>query len=266
MWETLYHYFFIFFVFAFLGWCVEVAYAAVRHHRFVNRGFLGGPVCPIYGLGVLAVYLILSPLRHTWLLLFLASMLLTSVLELSVGFLLDRLFHNKWWDYSQQRCNLFGYICLRFSLIWGVLCTLVVRLLFPPLERLMALIPLRVGLMVEGGLLVLLVADTVVAVSVAIGLDRQLRALDVMAGSFRLGSDRLGERIFTGTEKVYEEYLHLLDRGRGLRRRLVEAFPSMRSRRHDEQLRALRERWETLREQSRARRRERRERRKHSQK
>lgn len=266
MWETLYHYLFIFFVFAFLGWCVEVAYAAVRHHRFVNRGFLGGPVCPIYGLGVLAVYLILAPLRRYWLLLFLASVLLTSALELAVGFLLDRLFHNKWWDYSQQRCNLFGYICLRFSLIWGALCMLVVKLLSPPLERLMALIPLRVGLAVEGGLLAVLAADTAVAVAVAIGLDRQLRALDTMAESFRLGSDLLGERIFTGTERVHEEYLHLLDRGRGLRHRLLEAFPSMRSRRHDDQLRVLRERWETLREQSRARRRERRQQRRRSQK
>ena len=88
----------MFFVYAFMGWCAEVAFAACKTGKFVNRGFLNGPVCPIYGFGLVAVILALTPLEDRLFLLFIASMAVTTVLELITGWVLEKAFHMKWWD------------------------------------------------------------------------------------------------------------------------------------------------------------------------
>ena len=113
--ETLW----LFLIYAFLGWCTEVAFAAVTRGKFVNRGMANGPICPIYGFGVLAVLFCLQPFRGNFFLLFLGSVVVTSLLELVTGWALEKFFHDKWWDYSNEPFNIKGYICLRFSILWG---------------------------------------------------------------------------------------------------------------------------------------------------
>lgn len=125
-----------FFVYAFFGWCTEVIYAALKTGKFINRGFLNGPVCPIYGAGVVLVLLALTPVADNFLLLFLCGALLCSALEFVTGFVLEKLFHRKWWDYSDKHFNLLGYICLSMSLIWGIACLLVVDVLHPAIASL----------------------------------------------------------------------------------------------------------------------------------
>lgn len=89
-------------IYSFLGWCAEVAFAAVRHGRFVNRGFLNGPVCPIYGYGVLCVLLILEPVKSNLVLLFFGSMFFTSAIEFLVGFIMEQLFPRQMVGLQQQ--------------------------------------------------------------------------------------------------------------------------------------------------------------------
>ena len=115
----MYLFLWIFFIYSFLGWCTEVSYAALVTGKFVNRGFLNGPVCPVYGFGVVIVLSILVPLKGNLLVLFIGSVVLTSLLEWLTGFLLEKIFHQRWWDYSDQPFNIGGYICLRFSIAWG---------------------------------------------------------------------------------------------------------------------------------------------------
>lgn len=114
---NLYEAVWIFLIYAFLGWCCEVAFAAVNKGKFVNRGFLNGPVCPIYGFGMLIVVLCLWSLRDKPFLLFLGSAALTTALEFVTGFVLERFFHDKWWDYSDMPFNVKGYICLKFTVL-----------------------------------------------------------------------------------------------------------------------------------------------------
>ena len=90
----------IFLIYGFLGWCTEVIFAGVNSGKFVNRGFLNGPICPIYGFGVLTAAKLLQPFDENLLLLFIGSVLITTLLEYLTGFLLEKLFHQKWWDYS----------------------------------------------------------------------------------------------------------------------------------------------------------------------
>lgn len=143
---TMYEAVLCFFIYAILGWCVEVIYATVNSGKFVNRGFLNGPYCPIYGFGVLIVVLCLSPVSGSLIPLFFGSVVLTTMLELVTGFLLEKIFHAHWWDYSNEHFQLGGYICAKFSLLWGIACVLVMRVVHPAVMGLVHWLPHWLGL------------------------------------------------------------------------------------------------------------------------
>lgn len=201
----LYHALWIYFIYAFLGWCTEVSYAATKTGKFVNRGFLNGPWCPIYGFGVVIVLLFLEPLKDNLLLLFLGSVVLTSALEWLTGFVLEKLFAQRWWDYSNEPFNLSGYICLRFSLAWGFACLFVVKLLHPTVLLLIRLIPHPVGLILLGILGVVMAIDLAATVSTIAKLNRRLALIDELAGRIRGASNDFGEdlaeRVLDAAEK-----------------------------------------------------------------
>ena len=144
--QNFYELVWIFIIYAFLGWCTEVSYAALDRGIFVNRGFLNGPYCPIYGFGVVIVVTILTPLQDNLLLLFFGSFLLTSVLEYITGFLLEKVFHDRWWDYSNKPFNIHGYVCLKFSIYWGLACTFIMKVIHPIIYRGITWIPHTLGL------------------------------------------------------------------------------------------------------------------------
>ena len=201
----LYHALWVFFIYAFLGWCTEVSYAATKTGKFVNRGFLNGPWCPIYGFGVVIVLAFLEPLKDNLFLLFLGSVVLTSALEWLTGFLLEKLFAQRWWDYSNEPFNLSGYICLRFSLAWGFACLFVVKLLHPTVLLFIRLIPHLVGLVLLGILLVVMAIDLAATVSAIAKLNRRLALIDELAGRIREASNDFGEdlaeRVLDAAEK-----------------------------------------------------------------
>lgn len=130
-----------FIIYAFLGWCLEVVFAGFLKHRFVNRGFLNGPYCPIYGVGVTLIVTLLEPIKNNLFLLYLGSVLILSTIELVTGFVLEKLFHQKWWDYSDKWFNLGGYICLKFSLFWGFAIILAVLFIHPLIVNIVESIP-----------------------------------------------------------------------------------------------------------------------------
>ncbi len=292
----VYHLLFVFFIYAFLGWCAEVCYAATVSGRFVNRGFLNGPWCPVYGLGVVIVLSCLEPLRGNLGLLFCASVALTSGLEWLTGFALEKLFGQRWWDYSKEPFNLSGYICLRFSLMWGFACVFVVKLLHPTVDWLIRLIPHTAGvaalLLLSGAMAV----DLTATVRAIARLNRRLDLIDQLAGKIRAASDGLGEdlaeRVLDAAERGADwkddgeeladqaarrrlELAHgldglkdgiqerlealraqsrqqlqewraslqeQLDRNTFGQRRLLRAFPGLRSNRHEKALERLRRR------------------------
>ena len=143
--QNFYELVWIFIIYAFIGWCTEVSYAALDRGIFVNRGFLNGPYCPIYGCGVVIVVAALTPLKDNLLILFAGSFLLTSILEYITGFILEKVFHNKWWDYSNKPFNLHGYICLKFSIYWGLACTFIMDVIHPIIYKGITMIPHILG-------------------------------------------------------------------------------------------------------------------------
>ena len=191
----LYRLIWIFFIYAFLGWCTEVSYAALVTGKFVNRGFLNGPVCPVYGFGVVIVLSCLTPLADNLLLLFLGSVVLTSALEWFTGFVLEKLFHQRWWDYSDQPFNLGGYICLRFSIAWGFACVFVVKLLHPTVLLFIRLIPRPVGIVLLVLLGAVMAVDLTATVSAIVKLNRRLEQIDELAAKIKEASNEFGENL-----------------------------------------------------------------------
>ena len=185
----------IFFVYAFLGWCTEVGYAALRTGRFVNRGFLNGPVCPIYGFGVIIVLWVLEPLAENILLLFLGSVVLTSALEWITGLVLEKLFHQRWWDYSDEPFNVGGYICLRFSLMWGAACLFVVKILHPAVVWGVRALPHLAGWGLLAVFAAVMAVDLAATVRTIARMNKQLSQLDELAGRLREVSNELGEHL-----------------------------------------------------------------------
>lgn len=191
----LYRFIWIFFVYAFLGWCTEVSYAALVTGKFVNRGFLNGPVCPVYGFGVVIVLTCLTPLANNLPLLFLGSVVLTSALEWLTGFVLEKLFQQRWWDYSDQPFNLSGYVCLRFSIAWGFACLFVVKLLHPTVLLFIRLIPKTLGLALLALLGAVMAVDLAATVSTIVKLNRRLAQIDELAAKIKEAANEFGENL-----------------------------------------------------------------------
>ena len=188
-------------IYSCLGWCCEVAFAALKTGKFVNRGFLNGPVCPIYGFGVLSVVLVLEPVKDNLLLLFFGSMVFTSLLEFIAGFAMERIFHDKWWDYSNNPFNIKGYICLEFSIIWGIACVLVVDIIHPIIMKLVNALPHTLGLWLIGALYVLLVTDAVLTLVELLKLPKRFKAMEELEAAITAVSDAMGENIYDSVER-----------------------------------------------------------------
>ena len=147
-----------FFIYSFIGWVWESCYVSVRKHQWVNRGFLHGPMLPIYGSGALVILISTIGVRENPWLIFLFGMLAATVLEYITGAVMEKMFHVRYWDYSRQKLNLNGYICVSSSLCWGVFSVLLVRAVHIPVERAVLDIPLFIT---DGAALVLTVIMTV---------------------------------------------------------------------------------------------------------
>lgn len=224
----MYQFLWIFFVYAFLGWCMEVCFAALVSGKFVNRGFLNGPVCPIYGFGVVIVLGALEPLRDNALLLFLGAVVLTSLLELVTGFLLEKIFHQHWWDYSNEPFNIGGYICLRFSIAWGFACLFVVEFLHPTVQALIQLIPHGFGIVLLCVFACSLAVDLVATVRAITHLNRQLSQIDELAGKIKEMSNEFGENLTGHVLGAVEKGADLKDNIGDLREDFMENMDDFR--------------------------------------
>lgn len=202
-----------FLVYAVIGWITEVVYQAISKGIVVNRGFLNGPICPIYGFGSLFVILLVKALGldHSSftsdLKVFLLGMLLSTMLELVGGYALLKIFHARWWDYTSKPFNYHGYICLEFSIIWGFGILVVVRRIQPFVEVVFG----GLGTSTFGIILLIIayiafISDFAVSVLITLGLNKRITRLDDMKKSMTGFSDsistRIGDDAISAKEKV----------------------------------------------------------------
>ena len=177
---TWYQWLTFFYLYCFAGWIFESAYVSILKKRLVNRGFLRLPLLPLYGTGAVMMLWVSLPFEDNLLLVYLSGVVAATILEYVTGWTMERLFKMKYWDYSDQRFNFRGYICLSSSIAWGFLTILLTEVLHPPVARLVQGIPAAADI---AGVLILSVffaEDTVQSVRDALDLGRALEAMTSM--------------------------------------------------------------------------------------
>ena len=246
----------IFTIFSMIGWFCESIYCSIPAKKFINRGFLNGPFCPVYGVGGVLVTSLLVPFQENWGILFIAGMLITSIVEYITGFLLEKLFHTKWWDYSQKKFNLHGRVCLKNSLLFGVMSVLVMKVIFPPISRLIDRIPSSWLPVIAVILIVYFAADTYATVRSILQLNGKLAELERALEDLRQRAEEakkhrleafqsaIESRLDNSTKKrlqeMQERQMRIQAAGKLRFRRIINAFPTMHSLRHPESLMAVR--------------------------
>lgn len=151
----------LFFIYSFIGWLWETLYCSLKAGKFVYRGFLIGPYCPIYGFGILSVLYFLEPLRQNIVVLYLLSTILVTILEYITSYGLEKLFHASWWDYKDVPLNINGRVAVPVSLFWGIGCVLIVRVIHPKVMLFETFLAEKFGLVLPIILVVLIVSDLI---------------------------------------------------------------------------------------------------------
>lgn len=249
-----------FILYSIVGYMLEVIYAALVLGKFVNRGFLNGPWCPIYGFGMVIVALTLKPVSSSLIALFIGSVLVTSIIEFVTGFVLEKVFKQKWWDYTDEPFNLGGYICLKFSLIWGIACVFVVKLVLPFTDLISSALHNTVGIIVMFALLLLMLADLAATVVTIAGIRKKLRLMNSIAAKLKENSNSIGGFLSEETLELKSKFDSLSEQitEKGGAKRMLNAFPTLKKN-NTKKLSELRESINESIERSRAKTREARE-------
>ena len=200
----------LFFIYSFAGWCMEVCYAALRRKKFVNRGFVNSPVCPIYGFSAVLFAVFLPELTERPFFLFLGGMLLASLMEYATGMLMEKIFQRKLWDYSEIKYNLSGYICARYCLLWGLLALASMLFLNPALCGILKQIPGPVTLTAQWLAAGLLLLDFVTTSMAVLGMKLKAGRLTRLSRKMKHTSRLLENRLTAA-----------------MQRRMQKAFPSI---------------------------------------
>ena len=199
---TLEHYFLWFLFYSFVGWMYESILVSCQQHRLVNRGFLNGPLCPIYGTGAILGVAILGNV-HNPITIFLISMVGATILEYTTSWVMEQLFHARWWDYSNFRFNLQGRVCLLGALIFGLGGVGVVLGSQPYVERVTDMIPLPMLHTLVTVLALITIIDLAVTVTGMLEFEQVLDSVaqvvqDVAAragGTWQRGSSAVSDRM-----------------------------------------------------------------------
>ena len=232
----------LFFFYSFLGWCVEVTLKYIQYHRFINRGFFTGPICPIYGTGAALITLVvggLGPVEKGYGITFLASFLLCGAVEYFTSYFMEKRFHARWWDYSQKPMNLNGRVWIGNLMLFGLAGVLVDNIANPLLLRFFEGISLRTRTVVACVLLVVIVADYVVTHFV-----------------LKLVKTGVESSEADNTEESSKEVRLLLSDRNYFYKRFADAYPDViyRTERITERMNAIRAETERLRREAEARR------------
>lgn len=204
-------YFLYFIIYAFAGWVMEVACQFVTQKRFINRGFLIGPICPIYGHGVLAIILLIGRDTSDILAVFLKAILICSVLEYFTSYFMEKLFKARWWDYSNRKYNINGRICLETMVPFGLLGCGVVYFLHPIVVEIVDLLNPTLMMVLAIILCIVYVIDNIVSLSV------MERIKDVIK-----------KQNFDNTEFIHKQVRDWIGSNSFLYRHIAKAFPKFK--------------------------------------
>lgn len=197
----------VFFIYSFIGWIMEVITMSITNKKLSDRGFLIGPICPVYGFSCIIITLFIDKYKNDYLVLFGMSMLICTVIEYLTSYIMEKLFKTRWWDYSNYKFNLNGRVCLRNSIIFGILGLLVIVVLNPFFLKLFSYLPNAIINIILIVLYVIFMADVSVSFNV-------MHKIKLTAGSLK--------------KDCTEEIKNFVKKQSFLYKRLFKAFPNFK--------------------------------------
>ncbi|MDO4541549.1 MAG: hypothetical protein Q4C00_01795 [Bacillota bacterium] len=209
-------------VYSILGWVAETVYCSLPQGKLVERGFLTGPYCPIYGFGAVFVLALLAPYSRHPAFIFILGAIVTSVLEYAVSFIMEKIFHMRWWDYSQRRFNINGRVCLLNSVLFGILCLFLVLFIHPLVVKLIAEIPLNYLYIVSAVVLGAFLVDCLYSTRATLRLGQHLAKVEAMQAKIKADLAELRETLEDFSVK--EELSDLKENLDGFREEQNEKF------------------------------------------
>lgn len=202
--------FLYFILYSFLGWVMETCYCSIVERKVALRGFLYGPICPIYGIGALLMILFFTPFKHNLALFYTVSVIVMSGWEYFVGWLMEVTTHVKYWDYSQFRFHLKGRICLWVALVWGLLSYLIIFWVHPPIQALVQPAPLHIKYIIASILLVLFMVDAVLTIRNLALVSNLVVAISALSGNLQcqlsLGRAELNDKLEESATSLRRRY------------------------------------------------------------
>ena len=174
---TWYQWLTFFYIYCFFGWIFESTYVSLKQRRFVNRGFLRIPMLPLYGSGAVMMLWVSIPFQDSLILTYISGVIGATILEYVTGYVMERLFKVRYWDYSNQPFNLHGYICLTSSIAWGFLTIFMTHLIHKPIARAVLAMPLAWNLFFVFFVTVIFVYDSIVCTKEALAFGKSLEAM-----------------------------------------------------------------------------------------
>lgn len=212
--ETFFYYFILFIFYSFCGWCMEEVVCSIAAKKIANRGFLIGPYCPIYGYASIFMILLLNRYNDDMFALFIMSAVLCTVLEYLTSLAMEKLFHARWWDYSNRKFNINGRVCLVNSIFFGILGCLLIHYINPFITSLLDGFSSTTIYILGGSLFTIFLVDTIISF--------------IVMFKFKFTTDNLYQ---DHTEEIAEEITSrlrdILSKKSFLHRRLLTAFPNM---------------------------------------
>lgn len=206
-------YFLIFFIYSIIGWIIESTYVSFLEKKKINRGFLIGPYCPIYGLGSLIMILYLEQYKENIITVFFLAIVICSILEYITSYLMEKIFHARWWDYSNEKFNLNGRICGKNSLLFGLGSIIVIYFIHPILSQIETKIPPTILLKIVIVSLIIFIIDTITSFNVINKLKKTITTIDTKKDSTQEFSKLVKETLIK-SHRIFQN-------------RLLSAFPNI---------------------------------------
>ena len=254
---TWYQWLTFFYLYCFFGWIFESSYVSILKRRFVNRGFLRIPMLPLYGSGAVMMLVESEPFQDSLLLTWVSGVIGATILEYVTGWAMEQLFKVRYWDYSNQKFNLHGYICLSSSIAWGFLTIFMTHVIHKPIERAVLSLPVMWDILFVAVVTVVFTADAIVCTKEALAFGRSLEAarklrqdldmLRVQTALLRMDAeDRLHETRAGLEERLAEKRADLEMRLEELRSRTGNRLEGLRGKSEAQLLELLKEKEASL--------------------
>lgn len=222
-------------IYSVAGWVYESIICSLDHGKFINRGFLNGPYCPIYGFGALLVLKILGGIENPFFL-FVLGAILTCSLEYAVSYVLEKLFGARWWDYSDKKFNINGRVCLLGAVVFGGFSLVLVKVIHPYINALTDMLPATFAHVLTIALLALFTADNIITFVGITGFDKRLKEFSAFLEQKKYeASEKMSKEAFTAAREAFVKKLNYQQK------RIIKSFPRLKSVKYNAELSELKE-------------------------